>query len=170
MATILNRENEALALFNTKGLFCEPELIIGKCLPMKPSCTLENYILSHFPTMSNTLVDFIRYKGIPYSTRFYHSILLKHKETKTFSVGVIRKIIVSNSNKSVEKIEFVYQFSKLTPIETFGLYHVTLLENFGTILVDELADFYPIYLFNKNDNKDETDSLYLSLLTKPYLE
>ena len=96
MATILNRENEALALFNTKGLFCEPELIIGKCLPMKPSCTLENYILSHFPTMSTTLVDFIQYKGIQYSTRFYNSMILplyflsKLFSHKRFKISVTR--------------------------------------------------------------------------------
>ena len=164
-ATILNRENEASALFNKKGLFSDPDLIIGKSIPLEPSCSLHQYIFSHFTNM--LLVDFITYRGVLYSTINYHAILLKQGETRTFSVGVIRKILVSHTSEKEGKVVLVYQFSELTPIDTLGLYHVTLLDNFGSISLEQLDHFCPVYLF---DNKDDTESLYLSLLSKPYLE
>ena len=133
---------------------------------MTPSKDLKEYIVQEFGSdfeQKLELVNSVKYKSTPYSNKDYHSVLLYNENHTDFSVGRVMAFLVpaTGSNPII-----VHQNTKKEYVEHLGVYKVDIQHGFNHTLIDDLAHYYPYYLYNPKN----TDDLFLTLKSQPYLE
>ena len=95
-------------------------------------------------------------------------MLIYNAEKTSFCVGIIRKLIVKVLSKGEFKVTVVYQKSNILFLEKFGVYSVSKIEEFGHVPIEDLADYYPLYLVLLHPFS-ESSQLYLSLRQSPLI-
>ena len=163
LKTTLRLENEYQAATQYEGLYSDSKLSIGSS--MTPSKDLKEYIVQEFGSdfeQKLELVNSVKYKSTPYSNKDYHSVLLYNENQTDFSVGKVMAFLVpaTGSNPII-----VHQNTKKEYVEHLGVYKVDIQHGFNHTLIDDLAHYYPYYLYNPKN----TDDLFLTLKSQPYL-
>ena len=166
--TILRGENEYQASITQRGAFVESECIVGSEIKLNPNSPVLHYINEHFWHSDGVCVDSITYKNTYFCTENNHSVLIYNAEKTSFCVGIIRKLIVKVLSKGEFKVTVVYQKSNILFLEKFGVYSVSKIEEFGHVPIEDLADYYPLYLCLLHPFS-ESSQLYLSLRQSPLI-
>ena len=146
----------------------ESECIVGSEIKLNPNSPVLHYINEHFWHSDGVCVDSITYKNTYFCTENNHSVLIYNAEKTSFCVGIIRKLIVKVLSKGEFKVTVVYQKSNISFLEKFGVYSVSKIEEFGHVPIEDLADYYPLYLCLLHPFS-ESSQLYLSLRHSPLI-
>ena len=167
LATIIRLENKFQATSSRTGVFSESRLVLGQ--EGNPSKNIQAYLTAAFGSDWESkyyLADNVTFKGTFYCNTSHHSVLVHEDFKKDFEAGLIKQLLVPKG-MDFSRVEplVVYQKTVKIFLPRYGVYKVTLKEDYYHESFDKLAHYFPLYLF-KPKNKE---CLYLSLKCKPLL-
>ena len=167
--TMMRSENEAQAVHSYKGAYLEPELTVGLDSVISNQ-DLMSYVENNFSSCNGHFADTITYRGTLYSNQNHQTVLYYNKDKSSFEIGLIHKIFVRNISESNQEILLIHQKYEKNFCSQFGIYRAKPTKIFSHTCITQIADFYPLYLFQVDSSTNNVPELYLSLRQSPLIE
>ena len=159
LASLLNSENKLQAASSYDGKYCEMHLtIVEPC--QEPDVSVSQYIEGVWGNRcSFTHANRICFKGVEYTNRNHHAVLVYVDGKQDFSFGVIRQLLTMSDGEPT----IVFEETDKKLVAELGVYEVEMKGQLGHAKITDLAHYNPRYLY-------ETRNKFLMTLScMPYL-